>query len=130
VRQIKTVIPFPVYNYRIYVIFTDDLKECAAGLKAQGMLAKDTDLESTGAFTIKFSNQSFTYLVYPIDASIDHITHEVYHAISNMFNWISSKPDEEIFAYTLGYVTKQVTDDQAKAIKKFKKELDKTDPVQ
>lgn len=128
-RQIKTFIAIPIYNYRIFVIFTDDLKACVEQLKKDGLLATNAHLDDTAAFTIKYSNQSYTYLVYPLNACIGNIVHEVYHAVSNMFNWIDAKPDEEVMAYSIGYVTGEVIKDQSSAIKKIAKELDKAKEI-
>jgi hypothetical protein len=125
-RQIETVIPMPVYGYRIYVIFTDDLSALVEKLKSKGLLSSDFDCSDTEAFTIKFTTKSHTYLVYPVNAPSGVIVHEVYHAVSNMFNWINAKPCEETVAYHLGYITREVIKDQAAALKKFAEGLDKS----
>jgi hypothetical protein len=128
-KQVKTFIPMPVYGYRIYVIFTDDLEACAEQLKKDGLLAQDFDSSDTGAFTLKYTDKFYTYLVYPVNAPSGTIVHEVYHAVCNMFNWINAKPCEETVAYTLGYVTREVIHDQAAALKKFNKILDKAETI-
>ncbi len=129
--EIKTFIPLPLYSYRIYVIFTDSLEETAKSLKKQGLLDKHTEINDrdTGAFHVKFSNESFSYLIFKIGADSNHITHESYHAVCTMFKWIGATHEEELFAYHLGYIVREVTKDQSKAIKKFQKELDKQTKV-
>jgi hypothetical protein len=125
--EFKTFIPLPLYDYRIYVIFTESLKETSKVLISQGLLAKNTDMgdETTGAFHIKFSNQSYSYLVFKMNADSNQITHECYHAVSTLFKWIGATHEEELFAYHLGYLVREVTKDQSAAIKKLQKALDK-----
>ena len=127
----KTFIPIPLYDYRIYVIFTQNLDETVKDLKNKGLLAKDQDIssKSTGAFQIRFKNESFCYLIFKDHANSNQITHECYHAVCTMFKWISAAHEEELFAYTLGYVVHEVIKDQRKAIKKFEKGLDKQKQV-
>ena len=125
--EFKTFIPIPIYSYRIYVIFTDSLEETANKLKKKGLLARsfDANEQETGAFHIKFSNESFSYLIFKINADSNQISHECYHAVSTMFKWIEANHEEELFAYHLGYLVGEVTLDRDKAIKKLQKTLDK-----
>ena len=120
--EIKTIIPFPVYNYRIYVIFTDNLIITADNLVKQGKLKSPHNIDdTTDGFCVRMPNQSYCFLVLKTTAPINHITHESYHAVSNMFNWIGAAREEEIFAYTMGYVVGLVAQDKEKAIKALDK---------
>jgi hypothetical protein len=115
-RETKTFVPFPPYNYRIYVIFTDDLIATADKLAKQGHLTKTHGVDdTTDGFHVRMPNQSFSYIVLKFDANINQITHESYHSVTNMFRWISAKHEEELFAYHLGYLVEMVVADQEKA---------------
>jgi hypothetical protein len=120
----RTKIPIPVFNYTIFVIFTDDLKTTGDNLVKEGKLRQNTVDDATEGFTVRMPNQSYTIIVLKINAPIEHMTHEVYHAISNMFDWIGAKHEEEIFAYFTGYINRLVSIDQNKAQKKLDKGKD------
>jgi hypothetical protein len=118
----KTYIPFPCFDYRIYVVFTDDLVKSADNLVKKGQLKSPHGIDdTTGGFHVNMPNQSYSWVVLPYTADIDEITHEAYHAVCKMLNWISAKHEEEIFAYFIGYIVRMITIDQEKAKKKFDK---------
>jgi hypothetical protein len=125
--ETTTKIPFPVFNYTIYVVFTDNLVDTADKLVKQGKLRNPHNIDdTTDAFTVRMPNQSYTILVFKRDATVSQINHECYHALSNMFRWIGATHEEEIFAYCTGYLTNLVFEDQVKAKKKG---LDKSKKV-
>ena len=127
--EFKTFIPIPIYDYRIYVIFTESLEETAKILKAKGLLSKNVDINDreTGAFHVKFSDESFSYLIFKMEADSNQVSHECYHALCSMFRWINATHEEELFAYHLGYLVREVCKDQGTARKKLKKALDKSE---
>jgi len=111
-KETKTFVPFPPYNYRIYVIFTDNLTESAENLAKQGKLNKNHGIDdTTDGFHVRMPNQSYSFIVLKYNANINHIVHESYHAVSTMFDWISARHEEEIFAYHLGYLVHFVLND-------------------
>jgi hypothetical protein len=124
--ETKNTIPIPVFDYRIYVIFTDDLIGSADKLVKDGKLRGNHGVDdSTDGFHVIMSNQNYGFIVLKYKATINHIVHETYHAVSTMFNWISARHEEEIFAYFMGYVVELISVDQEKANKKLTKALDK-----
>lgn len=128
--ETKTTIPFPLYNYRIYVIFTDDLVKTADKLADQGKLVKNHGIDdTTDGFHVRMPNQSYSYIVLKYTADPNQITHEAYHSVVNMFRWISAAHEEELFAYHLGYLVGLIHKDQTIAVKNIKKALDKTKEV-
>jgi hypothetical protein len=115
----KFAVPFPPYNYHIYVIFTEDLIETAEKLADQGHLTRNHGVDdTTDGFHVRMPNQSFSYIVLKYNTNINQIVHESYHAITNMFRWLSAGHEEELFAYHLGYLVDIITRDQETA-KKF-----------
>lgn len=117
--EFKTVIPFPPYSYRIFLIVTDNLKAVADKLAKKGHLRANHGVDdTTDGFHVLMPNQSYSYIVVKFDANIQHITHECYHAVSTMFKWIGATHEEEIFAYHIGYLTQMVVRDLEMANKK------------
>ena len=131
-KEFKTIVPFPPYRYRIYVLFTDSLEGSADNLANQGFLAKNhgiADDGTTGAFSVRLPNQSASFVVLKYHALVNDIVHECYHAVCNMFKWIGAAHEEEIFAYHLDYLVRQVRSDQEKTLRKLEKALDKSKEV-
>ena len=124
--EYKTKIPFPVYNYHIFVHFTDDLVASADALADKGALSKNHGIDKTAdGFHVRMPNQSYSFIILKVKASPNHVFHEVYHAVSTMFRWIGANHEEEIMAYTLGYIGELVFKDQIKAVNNYQKVLDK-----
>ncbi len=120
--EFLTVAPFPCFNYRVYIIFTDSVEKTANSLVSQGLLKNPHEVDdATRAFTVKMPNQSFVVLVYPYDVDISELTHEAYHAVCCMFKWIGASHEEELLSYILGYLCKIVADDRKAMAKKLEK---------
>lgn len=115
-KEFKTVIPFPVFQYRIYVIFTDSLIESADNLVKQGKLKSSHGIDdTTDGFHVRMPNQSYSFIVLRHGAPVNHIVHETYHSISTMMDWIGATREEEIMSYFLGYTVQLIVTDQKKA---------------
>jgi hypothetical protein len=125
-KEVKTFIPFPLYAYRVYVIFTDSLTESADSLVKQGRLKSPHGIDdTTDGFHVRMPNQSYSFIVLKYGATLNHIVHETYHSISTMFDWISARHEEEIFAYHLAYTVQVIANEQ----KKIQIKLDKLKQV-
>ena len=115
-KEFKTVVPFPAFQYKIYVIFTDSLTASADNLVKQGKLKSPHGIDdTTDGFHVRMSNQSYSFIVLKHESSANHIVHEVYHSISTMMDWINAKHEEEIMSYFLGYTVQLIVTDQKKA---------------
>jgi hypothetical protein len=122
--EVKSLIPFPPYDYKVYLIFTDDMTKSADKLAEEGILDKKHSVdETTQAFCVKPRNRAYGYIVLQYGARIHTITHESYHALVSMFRWIGAAHEEEVFAYHIGYLVHLVHQDQIKAQKKLDKKL-------
>ena len=114
----KSKITLPLYNYRIYVIFTDDLVGSATKLVKEGKLATNHGVDNTvDGFHVRLQT-NYSYIVLRYKARMNDIVHESYHAIATLLRWIGAEHEEELFAYHLGYVVQCAVDDQKKALKK------------
>jgi hypothetical protein len=120
--EVKSVIPFPPYDYRVYVLFTDDIIASADKLADEGILTANHNIDdTTQAFCVKPRNRSFGYVVLQFSAKPMHIAHESYHAVSSIMKWIGAAHEEEVMAYHIGYLVGLIHKDQEKAQKKLDK---------
>ena len=118
-KEYKSKIPLPLYNYTIFVIFTDSLVTSADRLVAQGKLTKGHGIDDTVAgFHVRMPNQGYSFIVLKLKSTINAMVHEVYHAVATLMRWIGATHEEELFAYHMGYVMQCVVDDQKKARKR------------
>ena len=125
-KEFKTVVPFPAFQYKIYVIFTDSLTASADNLVKQGKLKSPHGIDdTTDGFHVRMPNQSYSFIVLKHESSVNHIVHETYHSISTMMDWIGAKREEEIMSYFLGYTVQVIANEQ----KKIQIKLDKLKQV-
>ena len=53
--EVRKLVPFPTFKYRIYVVFTDSLVNTADNFARQGLLQHNHGIdETTGAFHIRY----------------------------------------------------------------------------
>ena len=125
-KEFKTVVPFPTFQYKIYVIFTDSLTASADNLVKQGKLKSPHGIDdTTDGFHVRMPNQSYSFIVLKHESSVNPIVHETYHSISTMMDWIGAKREEEIMSYFLGYTVQVIANEQ----KKIQIKLDKLKQV-
>ena len=134
IKQLKgayrTCIPLPIYGYRIHVVFTKEFE------KDFEIIKKEFNSKSTWkpsctvkAFHYKVIDKPDAVIFYNPDTDVDTIVHEAYHGVYNMMKWIDAEHEEEVYAYTLGYLVNLLIGDQEKAKKFFEKGLDKPEEV-
>ena len=112
-KEVTKMIPFPPYDYRIYVTFAGDLTAAADKLAKKGKLSKDHEVDDTTAgFCVNVPNQGESYVVLKFNANINQVSHESYHALCGLFRWIGAKHEEELFAYHLGYLIDMIEQDR------------------
>lgn len=117
-------IDFPVYGYRIGVLFADDVNE-TAGFYFTGFVPE----KGTYAFHFPFKGENRAMIFLPFGTDINTIAHESYHAVRRMLEHIGiglyedagiEQIDNEAVAYHLGYVVKRVVEFQKAALKSRK----------
>lgn len=97
----------PVFTYTINVIVTSDIELSRNSRDKEIGHSYKTDGKLYGLHSWNV-NKPCCYLFFYHKATLNEITHECYHAISRMFNWIGAEKEEELFAYHLGYLTENV----------------------
>lgn len=109
-------VDFPVFNYRLFVIYTDDLIKTRLSLSHK-VGAPKTIISSTVDGLHSYNNEeSDAFILFTPDSSVGTIAHEVSHAIWRMFRFYGAKFENELFAYHLGYTLDKILE--------FKKEID------
>jgi hypothetical protein len=123
--EAETMIPFPPFDYRVYLFFVNNLGEAVkAIIKRDGLNLTAHRLEEisdSGGFHLYSTNRARSYLFLHTDALSNQIVHEAYHTVSNIFRWIEAEHEEEVFAYHLGYLVQEIVSDQKKMLEKRQK---------
>ena len=126
-----TMIPFPPFDYRVYVHFINNLKDSVeiVNKKEKFGMTKEriNEVAYGGGFHLYSKSRPTSHVFLPVYADSNQIVHECYHVVSNMFRWIEAEHEEEVFAYHLGYLVQQVITDFKKMLEKRQKRLDKGD---
>ena len=101
-------IDFPIFGYRIGVVFADDVDR-TAGYYFSNFVPD----EGTYAFHFPFKGENKAMIFLPFKANINTIAHESYHAVRRMLQHLgiglyedagTEQIDNEAVAYHLGYV--------------------------
>ena len=114
-------IDFPVFDYRLFVVYTDDIKKSRLSLNHK-VGAPNEEISSNIDGLHSYNNlDTDAFILFTPKSSIGTIAHEVSHAIWRMFVYYGAEFENELFAYHLGYTLDQIL--------KFKNEVDmKTSP--
>jgi hypothetical protein len=92
-----TSVRFPVFsNFEVRVIFAKNVMRTGRRLGC--------DLHGAEAGYIADPTYLLGRIVFDMHPTEDAVAHESSHAISNMFSVVGVKPDDEMFAYHLGYL--------------------------
>lgn len=104
-RNRRTVIKFPVFNnYEVRVIQAHDVA-------ATGRRLKEKLEDAEAAFITKDEEGKYGigWLVLGPNPTPEVVAHECSHAIMHLLNYAGvQRPEEEVFAYHLGYLAGRV----------------------
>lgn len=96
----------PLYDYEIVVILCSDVNKSRTKREKQfGTVGLGNAVGLTETFE---SGTSVIFL--PHKPPPEDVAHECYHAVCNIMAHIGAKLEEEVVAYTLGYLVRKVTD--------------------
>jgi len=118
-EDFEKVVKFNVWSdYRVYIVFTDDLaKSRIARYETAGVAS-----ESGTAALFTRGAGGYGHLFFKMDAAAGIIAHECVHAIWAMFDWAGVKQwDNETLAYHLGYLVGEASEFQAKVLSKIQR---------
>jgi hypothetical protein len=102
-REKKHDVVFDVFGYVVHVIFTTDLQRSRD--KYNALLGHSYDATGAGAFhTYKDERDYNSYLFFKWDADVEQITHESWHVIRRMMEFLGAKHENEVMAYHIGHL--------------------------
>ncbi len=110
-------INLPVFGYYFYIVVTTDV---IASRKSRNDILGKVDESKPPSVAMCSQGEGekcsyYSYIFLKPDASAGNISHEVYHAICNMFHYIGAEHEDEILAYHIGYLVDEI--EKLKAIK-------------
>jgi len=103
-------IELPVFDYTITVVVTDDI------IKSRNDRAKEIGGEiglkniNIMALHACHNDKAESYLFFYEGASVNTITHECFHSIFRLTEWINAEIEQENFAFHIGYLAQKVFD--------------------
>ncbi len=106
--EAKIVIDFPVFNYDMTIVYTDDIVRSREELDHVIGAADRKFIDDCDGLHSFHEDKSTGFIFFTPDTSIGVIAHECYHAISRMLRWIGAKKEEEVVAYHLSYLLDKV----------------------
>lgn len=109
-------ITFEIFDYRLYVIYTDNIAATRASLNKKVGAPKQILSPTVDGLHCYNNLETDAFVLFTPLSSIGTIAHEVSHAIWRMFKYFGAKFENEIFAYHLGYTLDKILE--------FKKEID------
>jgi len=106
----NTIIEFPIFDYTLEVIFTDDLND-SREKRSDKLGALPSPIGKTVDGLHCYNEQYPESVIFLLNTTtVGVIAHEIYHFIRRMFRWIDAQPEEEVIAYHLTYVLDKVID--------------------
>ncbi len=111
-------IDFPVFGYRIIICYTADINKSRDTLKTKLGRMKNELGKNVDGLHSYHKDDPDGFIFFTRYSSIGTITHEISHALWQMFKYYGAKLENEIFAYHLGYTVDEVL--------KFKNKIDES----
>jgi hypothetical protein len=107
-------IDFPVWNYTVHVVYTDDIRKARqARVSIVGALEEPLH-EFIDAMHCYNPVEPDGIIFITPTTSAGVICHEAFHAMWRMFKWTGAKPENETYAYHLGYLVDKILDQKKK----------------
>lgn len=100
----KKMVAIPAFDYKIHIIFTDDV---IASRKKIGRLIGDTFSGAAEAYHV-YTDAPESWLIFPHEVTPGTISHEAYHCIRRVMEWIGADSENEVMAYHLEWLVNEV----------------------
>lgn len=110
-KQALKYVSFPVFNNGVHVVRTENIEKSIAHFKqTRDQLPKGYSFRDTAGFTL-VTNESDIWVFLPFKAKPDTDAHEAFHAVRHMLMYAGVELDNELFAYHLGYLVREMQPD-------------------
>lgn len=123
-KEFTGIIKLPVYGYVITVIITEDIDNSRISRNQEiGEFYQESENVTLGLHSYVEKHLESYIFINP-DSTTQTIVHECFHCTAAIMSSIGSCLDsssEEVYAYTLGYLTAKVEKFLKNSKKKFKK---------
>ena len=106
-------VDFPVYKYRMFFIYTNDLKRSREAISGKVGLFRE-NFEQTDALHSYNPNVPDSFIFFTEEATAGWLAHEIFHALWQMFSYFNIKLDNENVAYHLNYILDLVIEFKSK----------------
>lgn len=104
---------FDVFNYKLYVIYTDNLRATRETLNNAVGVLKEPLTDCVDGLHCYNKREGDAFILITPETSIGSIAHEVSHAVWRMFKYYGAKFENELFAYHLGYTVDKILEFKA-----------------
>lgn len=100
--------PFP---YDLVLVVTTDIQasEQKVRQKHGDLCSKLVSNERTGALSLYSPNSRFMHILMPFKCDIGYIAHEVWHIVRALLLQSGATLDNEVVAYYIGWLVREVT---------------------
>lgn len=98
------------FSYRVLIVLTNSI--AGSVNKHLGKFPKDANISTTNAAGIHVYHPDvpLSMIVLPFEPSIDLLTHETYHCVNRLMNWIGAEHENEVVAYLVGYIASEIAE--------------------
>ncbi len=106
----RTVIHFPVFDYKVHVELSTNLKRSEERIKRQldkVSVVVEEDI-TRGGVHLSHIDLSESWLVLPYRAAPSTIAHESWHVVYRMLTRMGAGLDNETVAYHIGYLVNKI----------------------
>lgn len=98
------LIDFPQYAYTVKVVVTNNVY--TSGVKH--LPGQPPPNELWFAFHTGVPGRSLSLIVLPLEAGVSTISHEAFHCVWEIMQHIGADHENEVMAYTLGYLVREI----------------------
>lgn len=121
-KEARMELYLPVYNYLIKVVVSEDI--VLSRIAMDSIFGEKYTLGPAMGIHSTIEESSTSYIFLPPTADVNTIVHECFHCVVAVMSAIGSFLDEsseEVYAYTLGYITEKVSEHVKRSKKQFNK---------
>jgi hypothetical protein len=105
-RDKKKTVDMGPMHYRVHLVMTDDVLK--ARRKIDSLVGEYDGEPVLAMHSYDDEDMEQSWIILPHRANPGLIAHEVFHAVMRIFRCMNAEMEEEVFAYTLQFLVKEV----------------------